>query len=178
MKKLLLISAIIGAGFAAQAQLSTNTTVGQIEGFFAPLFTATNWTVGAYGIGDTVNHKIGGGIGCLYDFVKPQTNSIVGVGMWLRAEYDGNQFEGCNGSVSVQLPVPLKIFGISLTTVPFAYTGITTSFAGLSNKNFTPQGLLGTGLAIQLSSRWDIWGAYEKRTSDNDKALFGVAYHF
>ena len=148
--------------------ITAPTIVDKALSALAPILSATNWTIGGYGTFDQTTRKIGGGIGGLYN-----VNNYVGA--WIRAEYNGKDFSGGSGSLSLQLPI--AIFGGKAYLIPNAYTGAAVTFAGLGRANGTPQGIVGAGGAITWGNL-KIFAEYEKRTSDNDKILAGAGWSF
>ena len=175
MKKLIILITLISAT-AGYSQ--TNSFLQNLGNFFEPIIKATNWDIGGYGLYDTSTHNYGGGVGALFNIQRPTTNNPVGIGSWLRTEYDGKSFNFGSGSIQLSLSQQISIFNIPLTTEEFAYTGIGLTWAQLKSNNGSPEGIVGAGLAIKISSKFNVFGCYEKRTLEGDKILGGVMYSF
>ena len=187
MKKLsTLIGATLLAVAVTNAQTDTNLPVvnvppvatnGVTPGFLTDVLTffsqGTNFIVVPYGIvtaGNNNKYGGGGGLALAYE-VSQYFNS------GMRIEYLNKAFY--QGSFTTQLQVPIKLFN-KVTVVPFILGGVAVPFGGGTENNAgTVQGIAGTGLAIRLSSRWDILGDIEKWSATPGRQYrFGFGYKF
>lgn len=137
--------------------------------FFA---NGTNFIVVPYGIvtsGSNNKYNGGGGVALAY-----AVSQYFESGM--RIEYLDKAFY--QGSFTGQLQVPVNLFG-KVTVVPFLLGGVAVPFGGGAADPGSVQGIAGAGLAVRLSSKWDLLGDIEKwSATPGQQYRLGVGYKF
>lgn len=161
------------ASLAAQGQTTNTNTNPIISG---PALVAldflsqgSNYMAVAYGTMSDKADKFGGGVALGYkvnDFLAPT----------LRLDYyDGKVWMP---SASLQLQAPITILG-KLTVIPFAISGIATPISGKGSSDGSAVGIFGAGMAVKLSSSFDLIGDCEKWTGFTGYQFrFGALYKF
>jgi hypothetical protein len=132
----------------------------------------TNFIVVPYGIvtsGSNNKYDGGGGIALGY-FVSQYF--VPG----MRVEYLNKAFY--QASFTSQLEIPIVLAG-KFTVVPFAIGGAAVPFGGSANDPGSVQGIAGAGLAVRISSKWDLLADIEKwSATPGQQYRFGVGYKF
>lgn len=160
MKKLVTIATLALALVGANAQ--TTNVIHAWEEFLGN--ATTNIIVVPYGIASTDFTKFGGGVALGYQ-LSPN------VVPFIRLENYNGDFFMPSGTVQLQVPVH---FG-SFTIVPLAYTGIAVPL-GDKHINDPVIGIVGTGAALRLGSKFDLIASYEMRTASGNQICLGVGW--
>ena len=186
MKKLLTIGATLLMALAvinSEAQTDTNApplppvaTNGPSVGFFTDtinwLAEGSNFIVVPYGIvssGNNNKYEAGGGVALAYSI-----SQYVVTGM--RMEYLNKDFY--QASFNGQLQVPITLFK-KVTVVPFVLGGVATPFGAGSTGINPVQGIVGAGMAVRLSSKWDLISDVEKWSAvPGQQYRFGIGFKF
>lgn len=123
----------------------------------------SNIIVVPYGIASTDFKKFGGGVALGYEL----SQNVV---PFIRIEnYNGDFFMP---SGTIQLQAPIK-FG-SFVLVPLVYTGVAVPLGSHSTDPVV--GIVGTGGAIRLGTKFDLIAAYEMRTSTGNQICLGLGW--
>src|SRR5678815_2312785 len=158
-KNLLLIGALALSINAAKAQ--TTNVIHTWEQFLSD--ATTNLIVVPYGMASTDFKKFGGGVAIGYQL----SQNVV---PFLRLENYNGDFFSPSGTVQLQVPVHLG----GLTLVPLAYTGVAVPLGKHANDPVI--GLVGTGAALRLGSKFDLIAAYEMRSSQGNQICLGFGW--
>ena len=122
--------------------------------------------VAPYGIYDSGTKSAGGGVAALYklnDYVAP----------CVRMDYLNNNLFMPSGNLTLQYPLPA--LG-KFTLVPFAYGGLALPLAGKARDNGNLSVITGIGLALRISSHFDLITDWENWTGfKGDQYRFGVS---
>lgn len=123
----------------------------------------TNLIVVPYGMASTDFKKFGGGIAIGY---KLSDNVVP----YIRLENYNGDFFAPSGTIQLQVPVH---FG-SFTVIPLAYTGVAIPLGKHAGDPVI--GLVGTGAALRLNSKFDLLAAYEMRSSAGNQICIGFGW--
>lgn len=177
IKSLILVAAMALCGIAsAQTNLPPVATNGVTTSFLTDVVDffsqGTNFIAIPYGIVTTGNgSKYGGGGGIALAY---EVSQYFDAGM--RVEYLDKHFY--QGSFTSQLQVPITLFK-KVTIVPFILGGVSVPFGGGAADPGSVQGIAGTGLAVRLSSKWDLIGDVEKLSATpGQQYRLGIGYKF
>lgn len=181
MKKFIALFTLVAAlTLPAGAQVTnqppiTNILSGPIVDAIDFVGQGSNWFAVPFGMVSTDNKQWGGGLALGYklsDFVVPLMR-IQGI-----EDVDKHSFNIWMPSLTVQLQAPIVLFG-KVTAIPLLYGGAGIPISGAGSINGDPVGILGAGLALKLSKKWDLVGTYEHWTNFKaNQILFGPLYKF
>ena len=165
----------LGGVVTAQTNLppvATNNASGFLTDVVNWFSQGTNFIVVPYGIVTSGNNgKYGGGGGVALAY---EVSQYFESGM--RIEYLNKAFY--QGSFTAQLQVPITLFK-KVTVVPFILGGVAVPFGGGAANPGSVQGIAGTGLAVRLSTKWDLIGDIEKwSATPGQQYRLGVGYKF
>lgn len=181
--KSLILASVLACCTMAGAQTTNNppplppvATNGVSSGFLSDVVTffseGTNFIVVPYGIitsGNNGKYGAGGGVALAYEVSKYFESGM-------RIEYLNKQFY--QGAFTAQLQVPLTLFK-KVTVVPFILGGVAVPFGGGATDPGTVQGIAGAGMAVRLTSRWDLLGDIEKwSATPGQQYRVGIGYKF
>lgn len=156
----------IGLVFTTNAQTSTNTPgPANVETNAALLFgspakpfldfltaNSSNWMAVAGGTIDLDQSGYGGFFALAY-----KINDY----LWSAGRLDYLHGDLTLVTANVQLGLPIKIVN-KFTAYPMVYAAAGTPISGAGSKDGTLASILGAGMAIRLSDKWDLIASYEK----------------